>query len=510
MASVFKRTYLVTDPKTGKQTRRKTKKWYGKYEDSDGIIQRVPLSSNKTVAEQMLAELVKQSELGKVGLVDPFEASRKMPLKTHVEDFRQHLESKGNSPRHVSMTKARVEAVFDGCGFKRLNDLNSDKVSNWLKVQRDEIKTGQKFGYATSNHHLIAVKSFGNWLLRSRRSERNPFAHLSRLNTKVDVRVERRAMEADELSRLIEAAKNSPAIYRGLTGDDRSTLYLVATMTGLRANELATLRVSAFNFKVDPPTVTVEAENEKSGRGAELPLHPGVVSRLATWLRTRPVRATSSTKKIANEVLWPGTWVERAAEMLRSDLAEAREAWLKEVESNPGELERRTESDFLKPVNENGEKADFHALRHSFITLLASSGVHPKVAQQLARHSTITLTMDRYSHARLVDLNAAVKNLPSLALENPLLSKLASVNQVTADDSTGPTTGPKLGPISDCRCVSVTTVDETEGEIRPASTMQKPIKNRGIANDGAAVTTGDENGAAGIRTQNQRIMSPLL
>jgi integrase len=37
---------------------------------------------------------------------------------------------------------------------------------------------------------------------------------------------------------------------------------------------------------------------------------------------------------------------------------------------------------------------DFHALRHTFITSLAKSGVHPKTAQMLARHSTITLTMD--------------------------------------------------------------------------------------------------------------------
>ena len=38
--------------------------------------------------------------------------------------------------------------------------------------------------------------------------------------------------------------------------------------------------------------------------------------------------------------------------------------------------------------------ADFHALRHTFITRLARSGVAPAVANSLARHSTITLTMN--------------------------------------------------------------------------------------------------------------------
>ncbi len=39
-----------------------------------------------------------------------------------------------------------------------------------------------------------------------------------------------------------------------------------------------------------------------------------------------------------------------------------------------------------------------HALRHTFISNLARAGIHPKTAQALARHSTITLTLDRYSH----------------------------------------------------------------------------------------------------------------
>jgi hypothetical protein len=58
--------------------------------------------------------------------------------------------------------------------------------------------------------------------------------------------------------------------------------------------------------------------------------------------------------------------------------------------------------------------ADFHSLRHSFVTMLSRSGVHPKTAQELARHSTIDLTMNVYTHARLSDLGAAVEGLPSL------------------------------------------------------------------------------------------------
>jgi hypothetical protein len=40
----------------------------------------------------------------------------------------------------------------------------------------------------------------------------------------------------------------------------------------------------------------------------------------------------------------------------------------------------------------------FHDLRHSHATQLLSAGVHPKIAQERLGHSTITTTLDLYSH----------------------------------------------------------------------------------------------------------------
>ena len=41
----------------------------------------------------------------------------------------------------------------------------------------------------------------------------------------------------------------------------------------------------------------------------------------------------------------------------------------------------------------------FHDLRHTSATLLLAAGVHPKVVQERLGHSTISLTLDTYSHA---------------------------------------------------------------------------------------------------------------
>jgi integrase len=40
----------------------------------------------------------------------------------------------------------------------------------------------------------------------------------------------------------------------------------------------------------------------------------------------------------------------------------------------------------------------FHDLRHTAATLLLGKGVHPKIVQEMLGHSTITQTMDTYSH----------------------------------------------------------------------------------------------------------------
>jgi integrase len=40
----------------------------------------------------------------------------------------------------------------------------------------------------------------------------------------------------------------------------------------------------------------------------------------------------------------------------------------------------------------------FHDLRHSAATLLLAQGVHPRVVQVRLGHSTISVTMDVYSH----------------------------------------------------------------------------------------------------------------
>ena len=65
-------------------------------------------------------------------------------------------------------------------------------------------------GPQTSIHFVASLTTFGNWLFHDRRHPEHPFAHLTKVNAKVDVRCVRRALSREEFTRLVDAATSLP------------------------------------------------------------------------------------------------------------------------------------------------------------------------------------------------------------------------------------------------------------------------------------------------------------
>ena len=100
-------------------------------------------------------------------------------------------------------------------------------------------------------------------------------------------------------------------------------------------------------------------------------------------------------------------WVRHAAKLVKLDL-EAATAETKKADPESGGIH------YVVQGRDGPEYADFHSLRHSYVSMLARSGIAPKLAVELARHSDIRLTMNRYAHVTLQDRAEAVRNLPSV------------------------------------------------------------------------------------------------
>jgi len=140
-------------------------------------------------------------------------------------------------------------------------------------------------------------------------------------------------------------------------------------------------------------------------------LHPELVRQLREWVATkRNLKPEQPLFPISGSV--PGGVERKTHKMMERDIMAARDAWLDEAKEEPAELKQRLKSDFLCYCNHDGLFADFHSMRHLFITSLERAGVSPKMAQTLARHSDIRLTLGVYTHVELPDCSAAIESLP--------------------------------------------------------------------------------------------------
>ena len=421
-----------------------SKKWYGKYTDGNGVVRKVPLTTDKSAANLMLGELVKKAERQRIGLFDPAEDHVRRPLVEHLNDYAAHLRQKGNCEEHVRGAVQQVRALTTGFGFVFLSDLSASAAAEWLHnlrspkrvpelptgpdqftvseaakvlglslagvraaVQRNRLeatgagkarrypratvqaladRAGGTTSPSTVNHYIRSIRGFINWLKKSKRIGSDPLDTLALLNEKVDVRHGRRELTVDELYRLLSAARSSTKAFRGLNGEDRFHLYLTAASTGLRAKALANLTPADFALASHTPTVTLAARFNKARKPKVQPLPADVAARLREYLATRSPA----------EVIWGGTWASarKAAMMFRVDLEAAGIPYVTGGPDGP-------------------EHADFHALRHTYLTMLGNHGVDLRTAQELAGHSRPDLTA-RYSHRRLNDLTGAVGKLPPL------------------------------------------------------------------------------------------------
>jgi integrase len=354
--------------------------WLIEWTTADGKQHRKSGGRDKRAASRVKAEVERNEDLRRSGLVTPRElgyiAHEAKPLAGHLEDFRRSLLAKGDSAKHCLMTAHRVRRLAELAGFRRISDVSMSATMDALQSLRTEGGLGQN----TINNYIRAIKGFARWLWRDRRAREHHLEHLATSNADVDRRYIRRALSPEEAVRLIRAAETGPTVM-GMAGIDRAMLYVLALSTGLRpGRELRSLTPESFDLDGDPPTVEVASAYAKNKRPALQPLPRAVAERLRPWLAGKasggPVFAGMSN---------------RAAEMIRHDLEVA-------------EIPHRTKEGVI----------DFYSSRVSFITNLVAGRASIKTCQTLARHSTPSLTIGVYAKVSLHDIKGAVESLPDL------------------------------------------------------------------------------------------------
>ncbi len=327
-----------------------------------------------------------------------------------MEAYRQALRDRGASAIHVEKTCNRVSTILDAIGATTIRSLSAGAVSHYLAGRRKLEKKNGGLSVKSSNHYAAAAKAFCAWMVSAGRAKENPLASLGKLNVATDRRHVRRALEADEIGRLLTAAKAGQERF-GMSGEARHWLYKLAVETGLRAGELRSLTRASFDLG-DAATVTVEAASAKNRQKATLPLRPETADGMRTFLANKlPTARVFALPRPENIVV-----------MLRGDLDAAKIPYRDAV----------------------ARVANFHSLRATFASLLLRSGVDVRTAKELMRHSSITMTADVYAVTLRGSLAEAVSRLPNMtASEVEAVAANGTDGAVCAGGKTGGNSAPK-------------------------------------------------------------------
>ncbi len=308
--------------------------------------------------------------LVKAGLIDKQRRAAAKSLSDHIADYKSFLQSQGKARSHVDGTINRIIRMFDFCGFAYIADINTAGISRFIR----ELAASN----TTKNHYLTAGKMFFNYLMEAGQVTANPLKSFKKLQ---EDRERKGVLTAEQFIKLIHHTEQHGDIIRKTTGKDRSMLYTLAGTTGLRRSEILSLRWRDF----ENTAVFIDGSRTKNGRDAHQPLPEDVAEAFTAW-------KVLKDGKDADRVFNTFTINHRPSEMIKADL----------------------EAAGLPTEDRAGNEICFHSLRNTYITILANSSTPAKIIQQLARHSSLNLTMNIYARAEIHSQQAAINSLPKI------------------------------------------------------------------------------------------------
>ena len=291
------------------------------------------------------------------------------------------LRAKGVAENTAARRRSQVVTALSEAGAQEWEDLEPIRVRQALQARADRLD----YNPTTYNAWLGSLQQFCRWVVRNGLAERSPLDALEKRNGQLDRRRQRRALTEAEAANLVAVTAESPRPCK-MSGPDRAWLYALMLNTGLRIGEARQLTAAWLLADGDNAYLVVPPEVSKHRCQDVIPLPADFA------IAFRKMMLASSNGVVFDIPATP-------SRMFRRDIRDAN----------------------IEPCDGQGRVIDLHALRHTYVTNLVRTGAHPKVVQQLARHSSISLTMDVYSHVFGEESIKAVSGLPTILPRPPLL-----------------------------------------------------------------------------------------
>ena len=257
-------------------------------------------------------------------------------------------------------------------GSKRLTDLSPLDVKRWHgKLLENGRKDGGPLAVASVKlaHRILhrALADAVRW-------------NLIAINPATGVRAPKGESKEMNVWTAVEASRFLDAV----TDDRLAAVWTLALHTGLRRGELAGLRWTDVDLKAGTLTVAQQRTTANHAIVVTTPKAKSQRQLLLAPATTAALKAHRRHQRKERLALGPA-WMD-------SGYVFVDEAG---VEYHPHRFTKM----FEKAVAGAGvPKIRLHDTRHTMATLALAAGVHPKVVQEQLGHSTISVTLDTYSH----------------------------------------------------------------------------------------------------------------
>lgn len=320
----------------------------------------------------------------------------------------------------------------------------------------------------TINNTLSALNTWGKWLAEREEVTRNPFEAIRPSRTfGAD---SYRALSMEEVRTLVAVADADEAAETPRFTVKRALIYRLAYGTGLRRGEIMQLRIEDIELAATPPRIRIRAKVAKTRRQQHAMVPPWLLAPLRAAMLGRESRDLLF-EKFPHPRVFDG------------DFADAG----------------------LGAVS--GQRATFHSLRKSYVTMLALSGSDPVVTQKLARHSDPRMTSHVYTDQRLLPLGQAV-----MALPDPSTSEISQTGEKIREKPLAPEQDERYLESVQSESVPMTTmtIHHDQLEARPVSQGTRRTEHTSSGSTGGRASSGrdtpavqaeaDENGRNRTRT----------
>lgn len=324
----------------------------------------ITVHGTKKDAEKRLAELLHQIDTGTY--INPSTAAVEDFLARWIKDYKHNLSPRGFE-RYRDIVNKHLIPEF---GKLRLTQLRPEHIQ---RHYTDKLNNG--LSARTVRYHHAVLRIALKTAVKQGLLARNP---ADAVNPPKIRRTDMQVWDQDEMNRFLEVAK----------GTTYHELFYTALFTGMRRSELLALRWNDVDLVLGQIYVNRSLHHLKDG----------------SYVFSEP-KSTRSRRTIA---LSPST-----STLLRNyrEKRKLEQAILDRSIHNDDLIFSHPDGSPLRPntvtntwrslAARAGVKViRFHDGRHSHASLMLKQGIHPKIVSERLGHSTITMTIDLYSHVQ--------------------------------------------------------------------------------------------------------------